>query len=77
MKRQLRRHGNLHTAEHFRKERNMAGLQRTEWMGSQDTLPSRYWEPQPDEEDLERMRNEYEQARLQFEAEEDEELPFV
>ncbi len=55
----------------------MAGLQRTEWMGSQDTLPSRYWEPQPDEEDLERMRNEYEQARIQFEAEEDEELPFV
>lgn len=25
-------------------------------------MPSRYWEPEPDEEDLERMREEYEET---------------
>ena len=34
-------------------------------------LPSRCWEPQPDEEDLERMEREYEGSE-----EDDEPLPF-
>ena len=34
-------------------------------------LPSRFWEPQPDEEDLERMAREYEVSEL-----DDEPLPF-
>ena len=34
-------------------------------------LPSRFWEPQPDEEDLERMAREYEGSEL-----DDESLPF-
>lgn len=34
-------------------------------------LPSRYWEPEPDEEDLERMEREYEGSEL-----DDEPLPF-
>lgn len=34
-------------------------------------LPSRFWEPQPDEEDLERMAREYEGSEL-----DDEPLPF-
>ena len=38
------------------------------------TLPSRYWEPQPDEEDLERMEAEWSE---QHKEEDDEELPFM
>ena len=34
-------------------------------------LPGRFWEPQPDEEDLERMEREYEGSE-----EDDEPLPF-
>ena len=34
-------------------------------------LPSRFWEPQPDEEDLERTKQEYEGSDL-----DDEPLPF-
>ena len=34
-------------------------------------LPSRFWEPEPDEEDLERMAQEYEGSTL-----DDEPLPF-
>lgn len=34
-------------------------------------LPSRYWEPAPDKEDLERMKREYEGSEL-----ENEPLPF-
>ena len=36
-----------------------------------ESIPSRFWEPQPDEEDLERMANEYEGSEL-----DDEPLPF-
>lgn len=40
-------------------------------------LPSRYWEPQPDEEDLERLEAEYEErVRNGLEPEVDDELPF-
>jgi hypothetical protein len=46
--------------------------QRKELAYERHSLPSRYWEPEPDEEDLERMMKEAE-ARGQ---EEDEELPF-
>lgn len=42
-------------------------------------LPSRYWEPQPDEEDIikqeERLQEEYEE-RIRQGLEVDEELPF-
>ena len=38
------------------------------------TLSSRYWEPQPDEEDLERMEAEWKE---QHKDEDDEELPFM
>ena len=31
---------------------------------SKEMLPSRYWEPQPDEEDLARMEREYEGSEL-------------
>ena len=44
--------------------------QRKELAYERHPLPSRYWEPEPDEEDLERMMNEAE------EQEEDMELPF-
>ena len=44
--------------------------QRIELAYERHPLPSRYWEPEPDEEDLERMMNEAE------EQEEDIELPF-
>ena len=46
--------------------------QRKELAYERHLLPSRYWEPEPDEKDLERMMKEAE-ARGQ---EEDEELPF-
>jgi len=49
--------------------------QRMEMLADRHTLPSRYWEPQPDEEDLERMRKEYEE-RHRDEPQDDEELPF-
>ena len=39
--------------------------------GEKHDLPSRYWEPEPDEEDLERMAQEYEGSEL-----DDEPLPF-
>ena len=39
--------------------------------GEKRDLPSRYWEPQPDEEDLERMRREYKPSEM-----DDEPLPF-
>ena len=39
--------------------------------GEKHTLPSRYWEPEPDEEDLERMKREYQGSEL-----DDEPLPF-
>ncbi|MCR5295363.1 MAG: hypothetical protein K6E30_09385 [Lachnospiraceae bacterium] len=43
--------------------------QRKELMYERHTLPSRFWEPEPDEEDLKRMAAE-------TEADEDLELPF-
>lgn len=39
--------------------------------GDRHDLPSRYWEPEPDEEDLERMEQEYKENGL-----DDEPLPF-
>ena len=39
--------------------------------GEKHDLPSRYWGPEPDEEDLERMAREYEGSEL-----DDEPLPF-
>ena len=32
--------------------------------GEQHDLPSRFWEPQPDEEDLKRLEQEYEGSEL-------------
>ncbi|WP_158645795.1 hypothetical protein [Selenomonas ruminantium] len=32
------------------------------WGRSSDNLPSNYWEPQPDEEDLERIKREYDEG---------------
>ena len=46
--------------------------QRKELAYERRRLPSRYWEPEPDEEDLERMMKEAEASG----QEEDEELPF-
>ncbi len=42
--------------------------------GEKHELPSGYWQPQPDEEDLERMRKEYEENHKDDEPEEP--LPF-
>lgn len=39
------------------------------------TLPSRYWEPQPDEEDLERMEAGWREQHK--DDDDDEELPFM
>ena len=39
--------------------------------GEKRDLPSRFWEPEPDEEDLKRMEQEYEDSELDDEA-----LPF-
>ena len=49
--------------------------QRKELMYDRNRLPSGYWEPQPDEDDLERMRKEYEEAH-KCDDEKLEELPF-
>ena len=38
-------------------------------------LPSRFWEPQPDEEDLERMEAEWREQHK--DDKDDEELPFM
>ena len=57
----------------------MMYLQRPELMREADPLPSRYWEPQPDEEDIReynaRLRDEYERKVAAGEIDE-EELPF-
>lgn len=45
--------------------------QRKELMPVTGDLPSRYWEPQPDEEDLKRLEQEYEGSEL-----DDEPSPF-
>ena len=45
--------------------------QRKELAYEKHILPSRFWEPEPDEEDLERMMKEAEEEEF-----EDEELPF-
>ena len=45
--------------------------QRKELMREKHDLPSRFWEPQPDEEDLERIAREYTGSEL-----DDEPLPF-
>ena len=45
--------------------------QRKELMREKHDLPSRFWEPLPDEEDLERMAREYTGSEL-----DDEPLPF-
>ena len=39
--------------------------------GEKHGLPSRFWEPEPDEDDLKRMEQEYEGSEL-----DDEPLPF-
>jgi len=41
--------------------------QRKELMYERHTLPSRYWEPEPDEEALKRMEEEDEDLELPFE----------
>lgn len=46
--------------------------QRKELAYERYSLPSRFWEPEPDEEDIERMMREAEDQ----EYSEDEELPF-
>ena len=45
--------------------------QRKEMLPDRHDLPSRYWEPQPDEENLERMERENERGWM-----DDEPLPF-
>ena len=47
--------------------------QRKELAYEKHDLPSRFWEPEPDEEDLERMRKEW---IAQHKDDPDEELPF-
>ena len=49
-------------------------MRRKELEYERHELSGRYWEPQPDEEDLRRMEEEY---RLNHEADEEEELPFT
>ena len=48
--------------------------QRKELAYEKHDLPSRFWEPEPDEEDIERMMREVEAAEAD---EEEEELPFT
>lgn len=51
--------------------------QRRELAYERHELPSRFWEPQPDEEDLKRMEAEYmERVKNGPEPTDDEELPF-
>ncbi len=45
--------------------------QRKELTAEKHELPSRFWEPEPDEEDLERMRQEHKECWM-----DDEPLPF-
>ena len=45
--------------------------QRRELISDRHELPSRFWEPLPDEEDLARMEREYEGSKL-----DEEPLPF-
>lgn len=45
--------------------------QRKELIHEQHDLPSRFWEPEPDEEDLMRLQQEYEDSELDNEP-----LPF-
>lgn len=45
--------------------------QRKEMLTNRHPLPSRFWEPEPDEEDLKRLEQEYEGSEL-----DDEPLPF-
>lgn len=49
----------------------MKYTQRLELLTERRELPSRFWEPQPDEEDLARMEREYEGGTL-----DEEPLPF-
>ena len=49
--------------------------QRKELAFEHHDLPSRFWEPQPDEEDLERMREENERQIREWEQEQMEETP--
>ena len=48
--------------------------QRKELAYEKHDLPSRFWEPEPDEEDLERIRQEWME---QHKDDPDEELPFT
>ena len=51
--------------------------QRREFAYERHELPSRFWEPEPDEEDLKRLESEYmERIRNGLEPIDDEELPF-
>ena len=45
--------------------------QRKEMLPDRHDLPSRFWEPEPDEEDLDRMQRQYEGSEH-----DDEPLPF-
>ena len=52
--------------------------QRRELAYERHELPSRFWEPEPDEEDLKRLESEYmERIRNGLEPIDDEELPFI
>lgn len=51
--------------------------QRRELAYDRHRLPSRFWEPEPDEEDLKRLEAEYmERIKNGLEPIDDEELPF-
>jgi hypothetical protein len=54
----------------FKEDKTMTEVRR-ELATERYELPSRFWEPQPDEEDLARMEREYEGSELY-----DEPLPF-
>ena len=52
--------------------------QRRELAYERHELPSRFWEPEPDEEDLKRLESEYmERIRNGLEPIDDEERPFI
>lgn len=52
-------------------------MRRWEYGCERHELPSRYWEPEPDEEDLERLEAEYLERVKNGEEPETEELPFI
>ena len=59
----------------MKEDRDMTEQRRDLGYGEKHDLPSRFWEPEPDEEDLKRIEEEN-LKRLEQEGIDDEPLPF-